>query len=142
MISFLVNKVEYLEKEMKILQEKYNISTTQNKKDISLLFEEIKLLKNKNGGKKRNKKKNKNKINEDNKTNINENDKSNVNVDNKNNINENNKNNIEASLIVFDSKITNINEIGFIINHFKKKIDFNNFNFKLLYRATTDGMIL
>ena len=145
MISLLVKKVEYLEKEMKILQEQFNISITKNKNDIALLFEEIELLKSKNKRKKRNKNKNKNNINEkkniineDNK-NKDENNKNNINGNTQNNINEKNNNNNEESFIEIDSKITNINEIDFIINHFRKKLFFKNFKFTLLYRATKDG---
>ena len=94
-ISFLVKKVEYLEKEVEILKEKLNKAEniiSKNKTDILFLFEEV------------------------------------------NNI----KNNFKKEI---DSKITNINQIDFIVKRLKQSpVIYNkNFEFKLLYRGTRDG---
>ena len=93
-ISFLVKKVEYLEKEVEILKEKLNKAEniiSKNKTDILFLFEEV------------------------------------------NNI----KNNFKKEI---DSKITNINQIDFIVKRLKQSpVIYNkNFEFKLLYRGTRD----
>ena len=57
----------------------------------------------------------------------------------KNPFEENNKK--ENNKISFDSKITNINEIDFIINHLKESpvISKQNIQFRLLYRGKRDG---
>ena len=101
MIFKLIQKVEKLEKEVSLLKEKVNLSEniiSQNKKDISYLFEEIKILKTL----------------------------------------KNNNDNDKASI---DSKITNLNEIDFIINLLKESpsITNKNIHFQLLYRGTRDG---